>query len=277
MLTLEIVRPHKSTRPLKAAVFDYDGTISLIVEGWQNLLLEIFQKHLQECPDGDKISEGRLREIIDLNTGKQTIAQTYSLVEEMKKLGGKPLSPQKYLDEYLQQLDGLTTPRVQDLKSGKNRERYLVPGIREFLAMLRQHGLTMFVVSGSPESTVQEGIELFGLSQYFDGGVFGTLPNREDFSKAAIIDEFLKKRGLCGEELVGFGDGHVETSDVHRIGGLAVGIAFNETERKGIDAQRRLRLIAAGANWIISNYANLERIEAELFPKQTSKAKIMVA
>lgn len=272
-MTLEIIRPRKSTRPLKAAVFDYDGTISLIVEGWQNLLLEIFKGHLRNCPKGDKVSEDRLREIIDLNTGKQTIAQSYSLAEEIVKHGGTPLSPQKYLDEYMQRLDNMTTPRLQEVKSGKERERYLVPGIQEFLSMLRRHGLTMFVVSGSPESTVQEGIELFGLAKYFNGGVFGTHPDREDFTKAAVIDGFLKKHGLRGEELVGFGDGHVETFDVHSVGGLAVGIAFNETEGRGIDKNRRSRLIAAGADWIIPCYDNVEQIETELF----SERKILLA
>lgn len=265
MSTLEIIRPRRTVQPLRAALFDYDGTISLIVEGWQNLMLQLFREHLRRCPGGEKVSDDRIRDIIDLNTGKQTIAQAYSLAEEIAKLGATPRPPQEYFDEYLKRLDQLTAPRMVDLRAGRNLERHLLPGIQKFLEMLQQHGITMFVASGSPQSTVQEGIELFGLAHYFDG-VFGTLPDREDFSKAAIIDILLKEHGICGEELVGFGDGHVETSDVHRVGGLAVGIAFNETKRHGLDVRRRLRLIDAGADWIISDYENVEELEAELFP-----------
>lgn len=42
MFTLEIVGRVKPERPLRAAIFDFDGTLSLIREGWQQVMIPLF-------------------------------------------------------------------------------------------------------------------------------------------------------------------------------------------------------------------------------------------
>ena len=271
MFSFETIRPRISSCPIRGAFFDYDGTVSLIVEGWQDLLTNLFRNTLRQFPGGDDVSEDRIRQIIDLNTGKKTIAQAVSLVEEVRKLGGNPRSTQEYANEYLVGLDELTRSRIDEVKSG-NRNAHLVPGICEFLAMLKEHGLIICLASGSDETVVRNGLEMFGLTEYFDGGIFGTQPNNDDFCKADILDQFLNRFGLKGEEVVGFGDGYTETKVVHKAGGLAVGIALDEPKRSGINAKRRSRLIEANADWIISDYTNVKLLESELFP--VSKLKV---
>lgn len=262
---IEIIRTQFPVTPLKAAVFDFDGTVSLIVEGWQKLLLDMFLEHLRPLPGGESVSSERLRGIIDFNTGKQTITQAISLAEEIKNLGGVPSDPQVYLDEYTRRLEEMTAPRIAALERGENKDAHLVPGVCECLEMLRSRGIIIALISGSPESIVKYCIDLFGLKECFEGGIFGTIEGRHDFTKAGHIDRFLKERGFEGKELVGFGDGYTETHDVHRIGGLAIGVALDEEKRCGVDLKRRERLIEAGADWIISDFRNLEQIEAGLF------------
>ena len=238
-------------RPLKAAFFDYDGTISLIVDGWQELFLDIFRETLNRMPGGNSVSESRIREIIDHNNGKQSLAQAESLAEEVRKLGGTPLAPQVYLDDYFDRLNKLSQPRIAEVKAG-NRNKYLVPGVCDLLATLKKHGIVICLASGSPENVVRDGLDMFGLTEYFDGGIHGVRLGRNDFCKADILDRFLKRHGFQGDEVVGFGDGVAEIGDVHNVGGLAVGIVRIESPNGP-----RNSLIEAGADWIISDYIDL--------------------
>jgi DUF971 family protein len=54
--------------------------------------------------------------------------------------------------------------------------------------------------------------------------------------------------------LLGFGDGYVEIEELKRVGGIAVGVASDETYRTGINDWKRQRLIRAGADIIIPDY-----------------------
>ena len=59
---------------------------------------------------------------------------------------------------------------------------------------------------------------------------------------------------MRGEELLGFGDGFVEIEEVRRAGGVAVAVASDETNRRGVHAWKRERLIRAGADIVIGDY-----------------------
>ena len=66
-------------------------------------------------------------------------------------------------------------------------------------------------------------------------------------------------------ELVTFGDGFVEIEDTKAVGGVAVGVASDEVNRQGIDEWKRGRLIEAGADLIIPDFCDHERLVAYLF------------
>ena len=65
-------------------------------------------------------------------------------------------------------------------------------------------------------------------------------------------------------ELLGFGDGVVEAQEVKRAGGTFVGVASAEPGQTGINAEKRTRLIAAGAD-IIADDEVINRIQKENF------------
>jgi phosphoglycolate phosphatase len=73
-----------------------------------------------------------------------------------------------------------------------------------------------------------------------------------------VIDRLLAEMGIRGEELLGFGDGVVETREVKRVGGVAVGVASSEHGSKPgtLNAEKRMRLIAAGADLIVPDYTS---------------------
>lgn len=275
MTPMETIRPLPQGRtPFRYAVLDFDGTLSLIREGWQEIMIPYFTEALLDTPEGKKRTRGELealaREFIFLHTGKQTIYQCIALAEEIEKLGGIPLTPQAYKDEYhrrlLQRIDG----RLKGLGDGSIApESLTVPGTYDLLDMLRRRGVSLYLASGTDEEYVLKEARLLQVDGYFDGHIYGAQREYKSFSKKMVIERILRENHLSGGELLGFGDGYVEVENVREAGGYAVGVASNESARQGIDAWKRERLIRAGADLIIPDYRNIAALEAALFVSPT--------
>ena len=72
---VETVR-YPQNRP-EFAIFDFDGTVSLLREGWQPIMYDYFAQELLACPKAPGESETRalVMDFVDRLTGKQTIFQ----------------------------------------------------------------------------------------------------------------------------------------------------------------------------------------------------------
>ena len=94
----EIVNPNIERGKIKHALFDFDGTLSLIREGWQNIMRNMMVELLSETPDHESEIELAINitEFIDQTTGKQTIYQMIGLAEAITKRGGKSREPLEY-------------------------------------------------------------------------------------------------------------------------------------------------------------------------------------
>ncbi|MGL4943203.1 MAG: HAD family hydrolase [Thermoguttaceae bacterium] len=263
--SVEVIRRPRPDTPLKAAILDFDGTISLIREGWQQVMIPLFVDVLRDTPRGrDETTadiERCVRDFVDFLTGKQTIYQCMRLAEEVTARGGTPLPPLEYKAEYHRRLDLRIASRLADLRSGGDPHEHIVRGSYELLATLRKCGLTVYLASGTDEAFVKNEAAILGVTDYFDGGVYGAQDDYKTFSKAMVIERILRENKIAGPELIGFGDGYVEIENVHNVGGFAVGVASNEATRSGVDAWKRERLIRAGADIIIADYADIAAIE----------------
>lgn len=271
MFSIEIVHCESPAVPPKAAMFDFDGTVSVIRAGWHPILIGLFLKYLRETPKGKLLSEIELEQIaknnIEINIGKQPIYQFYSLVRAIQKLEGVPSAAEDYLKEYYRSLFEIVRQRHEQLQSGIDPQELMVPGTLVLLEMLRRHGLKLYLVSGTEEEFVRKDVRLLCLTDYFDGGIYGSQKDPAAFSKAMIVTKILRENGFVGTELIGLGDGHTETYEIKKVGGFAVGVASNETLRQGIDLWKRDQLIRAGADWIIPDYTDIVQIESKLFKK----------
>ena len=264
---IEIVNPNHPRGPIRHVLFDFDGTISLIREGWQQIMIPMMVEILMELESGEGREEIEILVktfVADL-TGKQTIYQMIRLAEEVAKRGGTPKEPLEYKYEYLDRLGERIKDRREALQSGRaNPLDWVVPGSFDLLGALRMRDVRMYLASGTDEKFVFEEAAMLKLTNYFEG-IYGAQDDYKKFSKKMVIERILRENEVPGDQLLTFGDGYVEIENTHEVGGLAVGVATNEKERKGIDQWKRERLIKAHADLIIPDFRESEVLMSYLF------------
>ena len=258
-----------ATPPARVALFDFDGTLSLIRSGWIDVMVPMMVEILADLKTGE--SESDLKAIVDdfvwRLTGKETIYQMMEFAEHVSKRGGKALPPLEYKKMYLDRLWVRIESRIEDLKTGRSSpEEYLVPGSRALLESLRDRGLTMYLASGTDEVFVKEEARLLDVARYFNGGVYGAQDDLKSFSKKLLVQRIVSSTGVAGAEIIGFGDGYVEIEEVKQVGGTTVGVATTEPECQVVDDWKRKRLIGVGADYIVPNFLCLEELMTALFP-----------
>lgn len=274
---IEVLNPKVPRGAFRYALFDFDGTISLIREGWQEIMVPYFTEELLATPGGENKKpqevEEFARDFIYVNTGKQTIYQCIRLAEEVAKYGGIPLDPQAYKDEYHRRLSERIRDRIEGLSNGMQKpEEHVVPGSLEILKALRDKGIELYLASGTDEPYVLQEAELLGITKYFDSHIYGAQKDYKTFSKKMVIERMIEENHLQGENLLGFGDGYVEIENVKSVGGFAVGVATDEKNRKGIDEWKRSRLSSVGADIIIPDYTELDVLMKYLFEGEHGNA-----
>jgi phosphoglycolate phosphatase len=265
---VESVRPGTSARHARVVLFDFDGTLSLIRSGWMNVMVPMMVEILADLKTGE--SEEQLRALVEgfvwRLTGKETIYQMIAFAEAVEARGGKALDPLACKKMYLDLLWQKIEKRVEALRTGQaDPEQFMVPGSRALLERLRGKGLKMYLASGTDEIYMKEEARLLGVTQYFDGGVYGAQDDYS-FSKAILIQRILSTAEFEGHQFLGFGDGYVEIEEVKNVGGVAVGVASEEPACTRVDEWKRQRLIGVGADYIVPNYLCGEELFSSLFP-----------
>ncbi len=255
---VEIVRELSRREAPRHVVFDFDGTLSLIREGWPEVMVPMMVEVLEETGSGESPQElSRLVSEFVMNlTGKQTIYQMIRLAEEVRKRGGTGEDPAIYKQMYHDRLMARIADRRDALRSGQVAAGdMLVPYSVELLEELQRRGAAVYLASGTDEQYVFDEVCLLGLDRFFGQHVYGAVNDYRTFSKAKVIERILRENQVDGALLLGFGDGYVEIQNVKAVGGVAVAVASDEAGRSGKpDLWKRDRLIGAGADLVIPDY-----------------------
>jgi phosphoglycolate phosphatase len=261
---VEIIHGRPQQETPRHILFDFDGTLSLVREGWPEVMIPMMVEILQATGTDEPAQQLRdlVNEFVMQLTGKQTIYQMIRLAEEVKARGGVPQEPVAYKQIYHDRLMERITGRRESLISGKARPAdMLVPYSIELLEALREKGTQLYVASGTDEPYVVEEAKLLGLDEYFGPRIYGARDDYKAFSKAMVIQRILSENKLDGASLVGFGDGYVEIQNIKEAGGTAVGVASDEAERSGKpDPWKRDRLIGVGADLIIPDFRDYRQL-----------------
>ncbi len=250
-------------------LFDFDGTLSLVREGWPEVMVPMFVEMLPKV--SSETDEQRrqmcLDDIMRLN-GKQTIYQMIQLAERIKERGGVPQEPLWYKHEYLRRLDERISGRKEAIRSGKsNRDALLVHGSRELLEGLQRRGLQLYLASGTDEVFVKEEAELLDVARYFSPHIYGAQDNYQNFSKKMVIERILRENNIAGAQLLAFGDGYVEIQNTKEAGGLSVAVATDEANNGSgkVDEWKRQRLLGVGADIVVADYRDSEALLSRIF------------
>jgi len=273
----EIVNPNIVRGKIKYVIFDQDGTISTLRQGWQSVMENVFVKEIlgdkfRTCDEStyNKVVE-RVRDYIDKSTGVQTIIQMEELVEMVKEFGFIP--EEKILDKfgykkiYNDDLMKLVNKRIERLKKGElDASDYTIKGAINFIDMLYKKGLKLYLASGTDREDTLFEVKTLGYAKYFKGRIYGSVSDITKYSKKLLIEEIIQENNLSGPELACFGDGPVEIRETKKHNGIAIGVASDEVRRFGLNVEKRKRLIEAGADLIIPDYSQAKKLLSYLFP-----------
>lgn len=264
MLTdVEILNPQVRRGPFAAAVFDFDGTLSLIREGWSRIMAELGRYHFHErCLPFENVGLPYLEDQMLRLSGKPSIFQMRRLADIVVEHGGSPPDPDSMLEEFLHHLFQMTDRRKAELASGKVAPAaWTVRGAHELLDGLQRRGVVLYLASGTDLKYVREEAALLDLTRYFGERVYAPADNTPDFSKRTVFEAIARDHG----SVLSFGDGYSETVEGNLIGATVVGVASLEAGVPGISAMKRAMLTELGADVIVSDYEGQQQLVAWLF------------
>src|SRR4051812_42834062 len=202
--SVELPAPLPPGPEISHVLFDFDGTLSLIRQGWPEVMVPMFVEALPRLP-GEAEAELEqlvLDDIMRLN-GKQTIYQMIQLADRIRERGGEPREPLWYKHEYLRRLEGHIGERVDGLvRRAIPPDGLLVHGARPLLEHLRGLGLHLYLASGTDEYAVKREAELLDITRYFGPNIYGALDDYKSFSKKIVIDRILSEHDIGGHQLL---------------------------------------------------------------------------
>ncbi len=260
-------------------LFDFDGTLSLIRQGWPDVMVPMFAELLPPLAGESEEERRRIafEDIMRLN-GKQTIYQMIQLTERIRERGGTPGEPLAYKHEYLRRLDQRIGERIAGLKSGRVKpDDLLVHQARPLLEELKNRGLHLYLASGTDEPYVKQEAALLDVTRYFGPHVYGALDDFKQFSKKMVIDRILRENAIDGAQLLSFGDGYVEIQNTKEAGGLAVAVASDEAHNGSgrMDEWKRQRLLGVGADVVIPDFRDAKALLNCLFGEANATARAL--
>jgi len=260
---MEILISTSKLPPVKALVLDFDGTVSTLRHGWEQVMEPLMAEMICGSTPLTPALKKEIADYINESTGIQTIHQMKWLANAVQEKGlnpGMPTDPWFYKAEYNRRLMRKVRDRLDALNSAKESpESYLMAGSRAFLESLVNRGVKLYVASGTDHPDVVNEATALGVAPLFTE-IAGAPVGAESCSKEAVIRRLLEQQGLPGEDLAVIGDGKVEIMLGRQFGARTLGLASNETDRRGIDPVKRQRLINAGAHVITGDYLEPEAI-----------------
>lgn len=270
---IEIVRVLPNELRIRHAIFDHDGTISTLREGWEHIMSPMMIRAIMgdhylmadECLY-QKV-ESHVNEFIDKTTGIQTLLQMKGLVGLVREFGLVPEDriqdefgyKQIYNDALLQ----MVHLRERKLIKGElSVEDFTIKNAVSLLSKLHQAGVKLYLASGTDEEDVKKEASILGYAHLFEGRIYGAVGDITKEAKKIVLDRILDniRNQANDEQIVTFGDGPVEMRETRKRGGIAVGLASNEIRRFGLNVSKRERLIKAGADIIVSDFCQANRL-----------------
>jgi sugar/nucleoside kinase (ribokinase family)/phosphoglycolate phosphatase-like HAD superfamily hydrolase len=272
---IEILDAPPADLSLRYAVFDHDGTVSTLRQGWE----EVMEPLMIRAAMGERFSTAdealyrrvadRIHQFIDQTTGIQTLVQMQGLVKIVRELGMVPaeriLDLHGYKAIYTQALAQRIEQRLERLRRGElSPADFTLKNAVPFLEALNRAGIVCCLASGTDQDDVRAEAGALGYAHLFSGGIYGAVGDVTKDAKREVLERIMADIGDIRGRLVTFGDGPVEMRETRRRGGLPFGVASDEVRRFDLNPAKRARLVRAGAALIIPDFSQAEAVLALL-------------
>ena len=269
---IEIISKLQENFKIRHAIFDHDGTISTLREGWEKIMTPMMLKsilgenYFSTDEKTYKVVQKLVDELIDKTTGLQTLMQMKKLAALVRDFGIVPekdiLNESGYKTIYDEELLRLVTSRETKVIKGElSLDDFIIKNVITLLKELHKAGVKLYLVSGTDVEEVRNEAHFLGYDYLFEGGIYGAVGDIKKEAKRIVLDNILDKiKKSSGEQIVTFGDGPVEIRETKKRGGITIGVASDEKKRYGLNVRKRARLIKAGADIIIPDYSRMHQL-----------------
>jgi phosphoglycolate phosphatase-like HAD superfamily hydrolase len=267
---IEIINGLSGNTSIRHAIFDNDGTVSTMRQGWEQIMAPMMIRAIlgikyMEADESllNKV-KARVDELIDKTTGIQTLMQMKILIRLIIDFGFIPgdqiLDESGYKEIYNSDLMQMVKQREEKLQKGELQvEDLTIKNAVPFMKRLYDKGIKLYLTSGTDEADVRHESNVLGYDSLFEGRIYGSVGDINKEAKRIVLDRILDSIGESeAGSIVTFGDGPVEIRETHKRGGITVGIASNELRRYGLNQVKRTRLIKAGADLIMPDFSQQE-------------------
>ncbi|WKN30388.1 PfkB family carbohydrate kinase [Porifericola rhodea] len=268
---IEIVEEFERSKKPRFIVMDHDGTISVLREGWEELMHDMMLR----CITGNELSSlkpeerttlsTKINQLISQTTGAPTIVQMEGLLDmvirEAYLKSDEAKTAEEYKAMYLEYLNQHVEERILRFQKGElHLHDFTIKGVKHFIQLVRDRSIGLYLASGTDEDYVVKEATALGYADSFNGGIHGARPDGKS-AKRKVLSHLTETLKVSGEEIIVIGDGPSEIREGRKVGALCVGIASDELRRHGLNLHKRERLIRAGAHIIIPDYAQLNLLE----------------
>ena len=265
---IEHIGPLPQDLAIEHCIFDHDGTISTLREGWETVMEPMMVRAIlgaeYENASGALFADvtRKVRLLIDRTTGIQTLMQMRGLVDLVRAGGFVPQS--EILDEhgykqiFNDDLMKLIHRRVAKLANGELQSTdFQIKNAGALLYELHKRGIKLYLASGTDQADVVAEATAMGYADLFEGRIFGSVGDIKADAKKMVLERIVRENNLAGHQFATFGDGPVEMRETQKVGGLCIGVASDELRRFGWNMAKRTRLIRAGASLLVPDFSQM--------------------
>ena len=258
MVERRAARPLPPRPEIGHVLFDFDGTISLIRQGWPEVMVPMFVEAIPRVAGESAADVERmvLDDIMRLN-GKQTIYQMIQLAGRIEERGGSRSSRSGTSTNTSAGSTPTSAPGPPGWPGARSPPRPCSSTASARCSNTSRGSACGSTWPAGPTSPPSGGRPTCSTSpKYFGPNIHGAQDDYKSFSKKMVIDRILAEHGITGRRLLSFGDGYVEIENTRQVGGLAVAVASDEANNGSgrVDEWKRRRLLGVGADVVIPDY-----------------------
>ena len=264
---IELINLKKTKLP-KVVIFDHDGTISTLRQGWAPIMQDVAVEAVLGG-SGQSVPVKELNRIknavsgmIEKTTGIQTVIQMHHVRDLVRSCGfvseENIMEPLEYKQIFNKKLLKLVDRRIELFKQGRlDLNDLTIKGSIQFLEILKKAGVKMYLASGTDQQDVRKEAAVLGYDTLFDGRIFGSVGDVSRDPKRIVIETIIESfpDDIRPEECYVFGDGPVEMREAAKHGFTRIGLVSDEKQRFGINPEKRSRLISGGAQALLPDFS----------------------